>query len=142
MADVLVQSNAEFRYVETAGVVRSARYPRLNQQIGSCSGSDNHSVPQLVVSRRVHIDREEAEQDSNHEYMDDNHGVPSQESRFPESGEDLLWGKVIPFPVRLRPAKQRAQPQWNREPPMLRSHLRPSSTPQKLLVVRPRPVLR
>src|SRR5205823_851637 len=29
---------------------------------------------------------------------------------------------VIQFLVRLRPAKQRPQPQWNREQPMLRSH--------------------
>src|SRR5207302_747439 len=32
---------------------------------------------------------------------------------------------VIQLLLRLRPAKQRPQPQWNREQPMLRSHIQP-----------------
>src|SRR5215469_2020239 len=32
---------------------------------------------------------------------------------------------VVQFLVGLRPAKQRPQPQWNRENPILRSHLEP-----------------
>ena len=34
---------------------------------------------------------------------------------------DVVPQLVVQFLVRLGPEKQRAQPQWNREPPMLRS---------------------
>src|SRR5437762_13300160 len=35
---------------------------------------------------------------------------------------EVLAQLVVQFLVRLRPAKQRPQPQWNRVQPMLRSH--------------------
>src|SRR5207302_4328 len=35
---------------------------------------------------------------------------------------EVIAQLVIQFLVGLRPAKQRPHPQWNREPPMLRSH--------------------
>src|SRR5438874_11334281 len=46
---------------------------------------------------------------------------------------EVLAQLVVQFLVRLRPAKQRPQPQWNRVKPVHRSHFPPLLTPTKIV---------